>query len=271
MAEELRRLQERVRELEAEQAQLHQEREAGPSLRGQVDNPGTTETVIYLPGERKCPMFRGTHGIGIDDWVEERDLAEANHVPLEHYLPGTPVPASITEGPAQEDEASGDELELGAWLVVRESVSAPSTPVEPLARELPVASPSPVVPSRAGSALLNALAPSLSAYQLRQLISSNVKPVRKPEQHTSGASGLGSCVWGRGVVVCWCPLHARASYRAGLMFMRGFIWAEIKEMWDGGFTEYIHDWWNLMDFAMNSLYLATISLKIVAYVKIIKD
>ncbi|KAG7269215.1 LOW QUALITY PROTEIN: hypothetical protein CRUP_011854 [Coryphaenoides rupestris] len=27
----------------------------------------------------------------------------------------------------------------------------------------------------------------------------------------------------------------------------------IKEMWDGGFTEYIHDWWNLMDFAMNSL------------------
>lgn len=39
-------------------------------------------------------------------------------------------------------------------------------------------------------------------------------------------------------------------------------------MWDGGFNEYVHDWWNLMDFAMNSLYLATISLKIVAYVKV---
>uniref|UniRef100_A0A3P8XT56 Transient receptor ion channel domain-containing protein n=1 Tax=Esox lucius TaxID=8010 RepID=A0A3P8XT56_ESOLU len=52
-----------------------------------------------------------------------------------------------------------------------------------------------------------------------------------------------------------------------LPWVLGFIWAEIKEMWDGGFTEYIHDWWNLMDFAMNSLYLATISLKIVAYVK----
>ncbi|KAI9524354.1 hypothetical protein NQZ68_018037 [Dissostichus eleginoides] len=52
-----------------------------------------------------------------------------------------------------------------------------------------------------------------------------------------------------------------------LPWVVGFIWAEIKEMWDGGFTEYIHDWWNLMDFAMNSLYLATISLKIVAYVK----
>uniref|UniRef100_A0A8C9TCD7 Transient receptor potential cation channel subfamily C member 5 n=1 Tax=Scleropages formosus TaxID=113540 RepID=A0A8C9TCD7_SCLFO len=52
-----------------------------------------------------------------------------------------------------------------------------------------------------------------------------------------------------------------------LPWVLGFIWAEIKEMWDGGFTEYVHDWWNLMDFAMNSLYLATISLKIVAYIK----
>ncbi|MFT7802076.1 short transient receptor potential channel 5-like isoform X1 [Arapaima gigas] len=52
-----------------------------------------------------------------------------------------------------------------------------------------------------------------------------------------------------------------------LPWVLGFIWAEIKEMWDGGFSEYVHDWWNLMDFAMNSLYLATISLKIVAYLK----
>ncbi|KAL7844732.1 hypothetical protein SRHO_G00232710 [Serrasalmus rhombeus] len=52
-----------------------------------------------------------------------------------------------------------------------------------------------------------------------------------------------------------------------LPWVLGFIWAEIKEMWDGGFTEYVHDWWNLMDFAMNSLYLATISLKMVAYIK----
>ncbi|XP_068123195.1 short transient receptor potential channel 4 isoform X2 [Hyperolius riggenbachi] len=36
-------------------------------------------------------------------------------------------------------------------------------------------------------------------------------------------------------------------------------------MWDGGLQDYVHDWWNLMDFVMNSLYLATISLKIVAY------
>ena len=49
----------------------------------------------------------------------------------------------------------------------------------------------------------------------------------------------------------------------------GFIWAEIKQMWDGGFQDYVHDWWNLMDFVMNSLSLATISLKIVAYTKVI--
>ncbi|XP_073085571.1 short transient receptor potential channel 4 isoform X2 [Manis javanica] len=48
---------------------------------------------------------------------------------------------------------------------------------------------------------------------------------------------------------------------------QGFIWGEIKQMWDGGLQDYIHDWWNLMDFVMNSLYLATISLKIVAFVK----
>ncbi|XP_029924597.1 short transient receptor potential channel 4-like isoform X1 [Myripristis murdjan] len=52
-----------------------------------------------------------------------------------------------------------------------------------------------------------------------------------------------------------------------LPWVLGFIWTEIKQMWDGGFQDYIHDWWNLMDFVMNSLYLATISLKIVAYTK----
>ncbi len=53
-----------------------------------------------------------------------------------------------------------------------------------------------------------------------------------------------------------------------LTALAGFIWTEIKQMWDGGFQDYIHDWWNLMDFVMNSFYLATISLKIVAYVKV---
>uniref|UniRef100_A0A665V7B5 Short transient receptor potential channel 4-like n=1 Tax=Echeneis naucrates TaxID=173247 RepID=A0A665V7B5_ECHNA len=52
-----------------------------------------------------------------------------------------------------------------------------------------------------------------------------------------------------------------------LPWVLGFIWTEIKQMWDSGFQDYIDDWWNLMDFIMNSLYLATISLKIVAFAK----
>ncbi|CAL8349179.1 unnamed protein product [Arctogadus glacialis] len=52
-----------------------------------------------------------------------------------------------------------------------------------------------------------------------------------------------------------------------LPWVVGFIWTEIKQMWDGGFHDYMNDWWNLMDFIMNALYLATISLKIVAFAK----
>ncbi|KAI4815995.1 hypothetical protein KUCAC02_006116 [Chaenocephalus aceratus] len=52
-----------------------------------------------------------------------------------------------------------------------------------------------------------------------------------------------------------------------LPWVLGFIWTEVKQMWDSGFKDYIDDWWNLMDFIMNSLYLATISLKMVAYAK----
>ncbi|KAM6933408.1 short transient receptor potential channel 4-like [Xenentodon cancila] len=52
-----------------------------------------------------------------------------------------------------------------------------------------------------------------------------------------------------------------------LPWVIGFIWTEIKQMWDSGLEDYIDDWWNIMDFIMNSLYLATISLKIVAYIK----
>ncbi|XP_047449245.1 short transient receptor potential channel 4b [Mugil cephalus] len=52
-----------------------------------------------------------------------------------------------------------------------------------------------------------------------------------------------------------------------LPWVLGFIWTEIKQMWDSGFEDYMDDWWNIMDFIMNSLYLATISLKVVAYLK----
>ncbi|KAL4647755.1 short transient receptor potential channel 4-like [Arapaima gigas] len=52
-----------------------------------------------------------------------------------------------------------------------------------------------------------------------------------------------------------------------LPWILGFVWTEIKQMWNDGLQDYIHDWWNLMDFVMNSLYLATVALRIVAYFK----
>uniref|UniRef100_A0A8C3F7A8 Transient receptor potential cation channel subfamily C member 4 n=1 Tax=Chrysemys picta bellii TaxID=8478 RepID=A0A8C3F7A8_CHRPI len=59
----------------------------------------------------------------------------------------------------------------------------------------------------------------------------------------------------------------KTMLRMNSFIFTGFIWGEIKQMWDGGLQDYIHDWWNLMDFVMNSLYLATIALKIVAFSK----
>uniref|UniRef100_A0A8C5MUN2 Transient receptor ion channel domain-containing protein n=1 Tax=Leptobrachium leishanense TaxID=445787 RepID=A0A8C5MUN2_9ANUR len=52
-----------------------------------------------------------------------------------------------------------------------------------------------------------------------------------------------------------------------LQWILGLIWREVKEMRNEGLNAYVHNWWNLMDFAINSLFLATMSLKGVAYVK----
>ena len=46
----------------------------------------------------------------------------------------------------------------------------------------------------------------------------------------------------------------------------GFVWAECKQLWDEGLKAYIRQWWNWLDFIMLSLYLCTISLRLVAYI-----
>ncbi|XP_067949824.1 short transient receptor potential channel 4-like [Watersipora subatra] len=48
----------------------------------------------------------------------------------------------------------------------------------------------------------------------------------------------------------------------------GLIWAEMKQLWNAGFKEYIHDMWNILDFTTNTLYIATITLRVIAYVKV---
>jgi len=46
----------------------------------------------------------------------------------------------------------------------------------------------------------------------------------------------------------------------------GFVWAECKQLWEEGLQAYVRQWWNWLDFIMLSLYLCTISLRLVAYV-----
>ncbi|XP_034554171.1 uncharacterized protein LOC117823186 [Notolabrus celidotus] len=89
MEDELQDLREQVRQLRADKERLqeeaghHAEAQAGPSAPRTMMNTAAPERIIYLPRERKCPMFRGTHGIGVDEWVEEvRASMRARHVGL---------------------------------------------------------------------------------------------------------------------------------------------------------------------------------------------
>lgn len=83
MEEELQALRDELRQMKAANERLVQEQAdsqpasnmamSGPSgptdETGNVSRPPSvnvvTERVMYIPKERKCPVFRGYHGIGI--------------------------------------------------------------------------------------------------------------------------------------------------------------------------------------------------------------
>ncbi|XP_076367318.1 transient receptor potential-gamma protein-like [Tachypleus tridentatus] len=56
-----------------------------------------------------------------------------------------------------------------------------------------------------------------------------------------------------------------------LAWVAGLIWSEIKQLWESGLTEYISDMWNIIDFITNSLYVATVALRAVAYFQVQKE
>ncbi|XP_063415087.1 short transient receptor potential channel 4-like isoform X2 [Mytilus trossulus] len=56
-----------------------------------------------------------------------------------------------------------------------------------------------------------------------------------------------------------------------LAYVAGYIWAEIKQLWDEGAYEYVHDMWNILDFVTNSLYIATLTLRVIAYVQVQRE
>lgn len=45
----------------------------------------------------------------------------------------------------------------------------------------------------------------------------------------------------------------------------------MKQLWDVGLEEYVHDMWNVIDFVTNSLYVATVALRVVAYYRVQKE
>lgn len=56
-----------------------------------------------------------------------------------------------------------------------------------------------------------------------------------------------------------------------LAYVAGYIWTEIKQLWDEGAHNYIHDMWNILDFVTNSLYIATLTLRVIAYLQVQKE
>lgn len=87
----MQQLRDLVAQLKADNERLRQERsevQAGPSVVPSERNGGglgpdieprssssgnavMTERLIYVPRERKCPIFRGRTGISLSDWLEE--------------------------------------------------------------------------------------------------------------------------------------------------------------------------------------------------------
>lgn len=53
-------------------------------------------------------------------------------------------------------------------------------------------------------------------------------------------------------------------------FHLGLIWSEVKQLWDIGLHEYVNDMWNVIDFVTNSLYVATVALRVVSYFQVTK-
>ena len=58
------------------------------------------------------------------------------------------------------------------------------------------------------------------------------------------------------------------TYLVLVFSIAGFIWAEVKQLWSDGAKSYILDMWNLLDFLTNALYVATIALRVISYIKV---
>uniref|UniRef100_A0A5S6QSI2 ANK_REP_REGION domain-containing protein n=1 Tax=Trichuris muris TaxID=70415 RepID=A0A5S6QSI2_TRIMR len=51
-----------------------------------------------------------------------------------------------------------------------------------------------------------------------------------------------------------------------ILWILGLIWVEIKQLWGLGYHTYISNMWNILDFITNTLYVTTITLRVIAYI-----
>ncbi|CAH8586051.1 unnamed protein product [Schistosoma margrebowiei] len=54
-----------------------------------------------------------------------------------------------------------------------------------------------------------------------------------------------------------------------VIYVIGFVWQQMKKLYIWGLRAYLADMWNLVDFLMNALYIATISLRTIAWARIV--
>lgn len=85
MANELEQLKDLVARLQAENDQMRQEQETNcpgtsTSSASSSTTAPVTERLIYLPRDRKCPLFRGRGGLSIGEWTEINACTRARHL-----------------------------------------------------------------------------------------------------------------------------------------------------------------------------------------------
>ena len=82
MEEELKELREFVKQLMADKEKLTQrglEDSGGTSASG--SGASVTERLVFVPRDRKCPMFTGKSGMKVNEWIEEAEACmRARHL-----------------------------------------------------------------------------------------------------------------------------------------------------------------------------------------------